>query len=188
MLEVELRTFINKNKYEELLKFFKDKNLRITEEKQITCYFEGDKDFRLMLTDEYCQLWLKDGELHDDAREEQIVKVDNIYKDSLIKMLYKLGYEEEIKWYRVRNSLVWDGIYVTIDYTHGYGYILEVEIQVENDEDIENAKAKLQELFKALNVELTEKSEFKDKFEDYKKNWREYTKDASTNFLTKAVR
>ncbi|HCC07734.1 MAG TPA: hypothetical protein DEP72_06215 [Clostridiales bacterium] len=175
MIEVELRTFINKDKYEELLKFYSGKNIEIKKEKQITTYFKGDKDFRLMVTPDYCQLWLKDGEIHDDAREEVVVKLEKSYKESLVTMLHKLGYEEEIKWYRVRNSFTDNNIYITIDYTHGYGYILEMEKQVEKEEDIESAKTKLQKVFENLNIELTEKKEFKEKYEDYKINWNEYT-------------
>lgn len=59
MIEVEKRSFISKTKYDELVKYFRDNNYNIKEEKQITTYFKGDVDFRLMKTPDYLKLWLK---------------------------------------------------------------------------------------------------------------------------------
>ena len=70
------------------------------EERQITSYFKGDVDFRLMNTSDYLKLWLKTGKIHDDAREEMSVIIDKKYEKDLLKMLDILGYEIEIKWYR----------------------------------------------------------------------------------------
>ncbi len=59
MIEVEKRSFISKTKYDELVKYFRDNNYNIKEEKQKTTYFKGDVDFRLMKTPDYLKLWLK---------------------------------------------------------------------------------------------------------------------------------
>lgn len=175
MIEVELRTFIDESKNNELLKYFEQKDIEVINQKQITYYFKGDQDFRLMLTNDFCQLWLKRGEIHDEAREELIVKVDNKYKDDLIGMLKLLGFDIEIKWFRVRNSLVWNNIDVTLDYTHGYGYILELEKLVEDESQIESGKEILNKGFEELNIKMSEKQLFKEKYEDYKINWEKYT-------------
>lgn len=175
MIEVELRTFIDQNKYNELLTYFKQNDTEIITQKQITYYFKGDQDFRLMLTNDFCQLWLKKGEIHDDAREELVVKVDNQYKNDLIGMLKLLGFDSEIKWFRVRNSFIWNNINVTLDYTHGYGYILELENLVQDESQIQYGKEILNKGFEELKIIVSDKQLFKEKYEDYKINWEKYT-------------
>lgn len=176
MIEVELRTFISEEKYNELLSYFKGENIDVKTQKQITYYFAGEQDFRMMITDEYCQLWLKKGKIHDDAREEFIVRIDKSYKDNLLNMLEILGFKVEIKWFRIRNSLKWNDVKVTLDYTYGYGYIMELELIVETEKEVEDGKMKLKELFNKLNVEVSEKKLFQEKYEDYKANWSKYTR------------
>src|SRR5690554_4711723 len=105
MIEVELRTFLTNKQYHDLTSFFISLDYDIKETRQITYYFKGEKDFRLMITTDYLMLWVKTGHIHDEARNEMIVKIDPKYKDDLIKMLHFLGYEEEIKWYRIRREL-----------------------------------------------------------------------------------
>lgn len=179
MIEVELRTFLTENKYYELLNYFKNNGCSINTQKQVTYYFSGKQDFRLMLTKNFCQLWLKKGELHDEAREELVVKIDNQYRQSLISMLKALEFDIKIKWFRIRNSFVWNNFDVTLDYTHGYGYILEFEMLVENEENVEEGKQILKKQFDELDIEIVDKQLFKDKYEDYKENWQTYTKDIS---------
>ncbi len=184
MIEVEQRSFITREKHDELLNKFKTENIEIKTESQITYYYKGEKDFRLMITKDYCQLWVKEGKLHDDAREELVVKVEKEYEESLKKMLNKIGFMEQIKWYRVRNSLMWNNIYVTLDYTHGYGYVLEMEKLVDSNHSIEAIKDLLQSCFEQLGVEITDKKSFLEKYEDYKINWIKYTKDIKEDDFT----
>ncbi|NLL44190.1 MAG: CYTH domain-containing protein [Mollicutes bacterium] len=151
------------------------------EERQITSYFKGDVDFRLMNTSDYLKLWLKTGKIHDDAREEMSVIIDKKYEKDLLKMLDILGYEIEIKWYRKRLELTFKDFEVTIDYTVGYGYIVEFELMVEDDKKIEEAKNKLNEVFKEFNIADTPNAVFNKKIQDYKVNWHKYTKDVNDN-------
>jgi len=185
MIEVELRTFLTNKQYHDLTSFFISLDYDIKETRQITYYFKGEKDFRLMITTDYLMLWVKTGHIHDEARNEMIVKIDPKYKDDLIKMLHFLGYEEEIKWYRIRRELSYNEISVTIDYTYGYGYIMEAEVLVKKEVEVKEAKQKLENLFKELNIEISPKEIFKNKYEDYKVNWQVLTKDVDeSNFLT----
>jgi adenylate cyclase class IV len=177
MIEVELRSFISKETYEQLLSRLENEKYNIKETRQITYYFSGDKDFRLMTTKDNLKLWLKTGFIHDEARGEMTVIVDNEYKDQLLSMLTFLGYDIEIKWYRVRNEINYNNIDITIDYTHGYGYIIEAEIIVDDESKIEQSKDILKNLFNQFDIEVTDKQIFKDKYNDYKINWGEYTRD-----------
>jgi adenylate cyclase class IV len=175
MIEVELRTFITKTQYDKLLKKYKN---NITTEKQITNYYNCKQDFRLMETKEYSQLWIKGGNMHDEFRKERIIKFDNTYKQPLKDMLVMLEYDVEIKWYRIRNKMrLLNDIDVCIDFTEGYGYILEVEKIVSNQELVDDAKKKLEQFLLDNKISLCEKIKFTEKYEYYKNNWREATKD-----------
>lgn len=176
MIEVELRSFIDEQKYNELLSYFENNAISDGSQKQITSYFNCEQDLRLMATnDDYCQLWLKKGQLHEDAREELIVKVDKSYKDSLFKIFQEIGLGIAIKWFRFRRSFRWNEIKVDLDFTYGYGYIIEIEILAEDETKVDEAKEQLQNAFDKLGINITAKEVFKQKFIDYEKNWLEYT-------------
>lgn len=182
-IEVELRTFISAEKRKEILEIFSKREKTL--EKQITTYYNCPQDFRLMETSKYCKLWLKEGKMHEEARREYEVIIDKKYQEALISMIKALGYEEQIKWYRNRITLWVDNIKVTIDETIGYGEIIEGEIIVNNKEEIERGKEEIRKLFSELKIEnLSSKEEFNQKYEDYKKNWKIYTKEIGEEFFS----
>lgn len=172
MFEVEQRCFITEDKYNELIEKF-NKDLKSTS--QITYYYSGDKDFRIMVTKDYVQMWLKEGKMHDDSREEYVVKIDTNYKKDLRKILQSLGYSIEIKWYRKRNETNYNGYFITIDYTVGYGYIIEVEKKIDDEKLVEQTKKELLGLLEEFGVSITPKDEFNKRFADYKLNYKDYT-------------
>ena len=69
-IEVEIRSFVTKEKYEELLEFFKKNTKFVKEDFQETHYFDCEQDLRIQKNNKGSKIWLKKGELHDDAREE----------------------------------------------------------------------------------------------------------------------
>src|SRR3989344_4785040 len=66
----------------------------------------------------------------------------------------------------------WDGITVCLDFTKGYGYIIELE-KICSEEEKDKELKKLKEKIATLNINITPKEEFDKKFEYYKKNWKE---------------
>lgn len=175
-IEVEIRAFISKDKYQELIDYF-SKNGKLTEEdEQETHYFEGDKDVRIQKAKSYSKIWMKEGKIHDDAREEIEVKTNRDDFPKLEKIFRHLGHGVEIKWFRKRHTFEWDEISVMIDYTKGYGYIIELEkITTENKKD--ETLLLLREKLKKLGIKETPKEVFKEKYENYKKNWKELIKE-----------
>ena len=172
MIEVELRSFISEDKYNELVKKYNEKA-----QKQITYYFNCKQDFRMMKTKEYTQLWLKTGKMHEESRLERVVKIDNKYRSDLESMLELLDYEVDIKWFRTRTKIkIEENAEICIDYTIGYGYILEIEKQVADESKVEEAKKLLENDFANLGIEVSKKEEFDARYKDYVQNWKEYTK------------
>ena len=173
-IEVEIRSFITKEKYEELIKFFTEHGELVSEDYQETFYFDTPQDLRIQKNNFYSKAWLKKGQLHDDHREEIEVKFHKEDFEELEKLFNALDFNVEIKWFRNRHTFKWKDIEVMLDYTKGYGYIIELEkMSTEEDKEktLEELKLKLQE----LDIPLTPKEDFKNKFEHYKQNWRSLT-------------
>jgi len=170
-IEVELRSFISEEKYKELLDFFKKTAKLVKEDYQESYYFDTKEDLRIQKNNLFSKVWLKKGKIHDDAREEIEIKFDREEFENLERLFLSLGYNIEIKWFRNRNQFEWNGIKVCLDYTKGYGHILELEILCFKEEQ-EKALETLKERFKELNIEITLRKEFEKKFTFYKENWK----------------
>ena len=170
MLEVELRSFITKEKHSELLDFFRKNSESLGEDAQITYYFDGPHDLRIQPSAKHSKVWLKKGKLHDEAREEIEVKCAKDDFPLLEKLFLALGYSVSIKWFRNRHSFNWNGITVTIDDTKGYGFIIELE-KLCDETDKDAALAELRAAFSKLCIQITPKEEFDKAFAHYKANW-----------------
>ncbi len=172
MIEVETRSFISEEQYRKLSDFMKRNAEFLGEEDQVTYYLSGEADLRLQKCDTHAKLWLKKGGLHDGQREEIEVRFARGDFSSLEKLLETLGYETEIKWFRRRKRFSWEGIKVTLDFTRGYGYIIELEKKTES-EDSEKIHEDLEKKIRELGVEITPREVFEEKFRYYRENWRE---------------
>jgi len=150
-IEVEIRSFISKEKYEELIKFFNENSELAKEDFQETHYFDCEQDLRIQKNNLGAKIWLKKGKIHDDAREEIEIFTEEKSFDELGKLFNELGYRVEIKWLRERKQFNWNGIKACLDYTKGYGYIIELEKKTDKEHEKEiliELKEKLNQLNK----------------------------------------
>ena len=174
-IEVEIRSFITKEQYEKLLEFFKKEGELVKEDYQETYYFDTDEDLRIQKNKFFSKIWLKKGKIHDDHREEIEIKFDKDDFAKLEKLFLNIGMNIDIKWFRTRYAFKWQDVEASVDYTKGYGYIIELE-KMSTEEEKEKALELLKEKLKQLKIPLTPKEEFKKKYEFYKKNWQKLTK------------
>lgn len=173
-IEVELRSFISEQKYNELLKFFHQNATFLSTDTQETHYFDCNADVRIQQNNQYSKIWMKKGQMHDEAREEVEVKLPREDFAKLQKIFKALGHTVQIKWFRTRHSFKWDNIDIAVDHTKGYGYILELEILADESQK-EHALNQLTKKFQELQIPITPKEEFKSKYEHYKNNWQALT-------------
>jgi len=115
---------------------------------------------------------MKRGKIHDEHREEIEVKFKTEEFDKMLKIFTSLGYETDIKWIRKRNSFKWEDIDVMIDHTQSYGYIIELE-KMANEEDKEKVYNLLKSKLKSLDIKVTSRDEFENRFKEYKEKWKE---------------
>jgi predicted adenylyl cyclase CyaB len=169
-IEVEIKAIISEEKYKELIEYFKKEGEFIKEDDQTTYYFDCEEDLRIQKNNSGCKMVLKGGKVHDETREELEIEFDKEHFEKLDTLFKSLGYSTEIKWFRKRHSFKWEDIKVDVDFTKGYGYILELE-KMSDEENKEGTLKILKNKLKNLDIELTSREEFDKKFEDYKKNW-----------------
>lgn len=170
-IEVEVRSFISKTKYYSLIKFFKENSSLVKEDNQETIYFDSKKDLRIQKNNFTSKIWLKGGKIHDDFREEIEVHTEKKDFEKLKKLFNSLGYKEEIKWLRKRKEFKWNGIKVCLDYTVGYGYIVELE-KMSNSKNKEKDFSLLKLKLEFLKIKETPREEFEKAFKYYQKNWK----------------
>src|SRR3989338_5024919 len=127
-IEVEVRSFLSKEEYDRLLRFFQKEARFTSEEEQETLYFDGPQDLRIQKTDKSAKVWLKKGKMHDDYREEIEVPVAIEQFEHLKSLFLALGHAVSIIWLRKRISFDWEGITICLDDTKGYGRVIELEI------------------------------------------------------------
>ena len=150
------------------------------EDFQETFYFDENSNLRIQRGNDSAKLWHKSGNVHDEFMEEIEIRTKREDFGNLGKFLNKLGHEVKIKWFRKRKQFDWDGIKVCLDYTRGYGYIIEFEkIGTEGNKTqiLEELKQKLNE----LGITLTSKEEFEKQYNYYKENWRDLIEDATVD-------
>lgn len=170
-IEVELRSFITKEKHDELINFFKKNGEFVSEDYQESHYFDEKGDIRIQKNNFFSKIWVKKGKLHDEQREETEVKFNKDDFEKLEQAMSVLGFTVKIKWFRNRNTFNWEGVAVMVDYTKGYGYIIELE-KMSDEQNKDKDLQILKEKFKSLGIPLTPREEFDKKYAQYRENWR----------------
>ncbi len=171
-IEVEVRSFISEKKYNELLSFFSKEGKFLGEDFQQTFYFDCEEDLRIQRNSRFSKIWLKKGRLHDEVREEIEIKFPREDFEKLEELLVALGFNVSVKWFRTRHTFFWEGVHVMLDYTKGYGYIIELEKEATEEnkhEALELLKGKMQ----VLCIPIAPKEEFERKYNYYKENWKQ---------------
>ena len=162
-IEAEIRSFITKEQYESLLDYFSKNGKLIKEDEQETHYFDTKEDLRIQKNNFYSKIWMKRGLLHDEEREEIEIKTNKEDFDKLQKIFAAAGHNVKIKWFRKRHEFSWQDISVCLDFTKGYGYIIELE-KMCSEEDKVAAIEMLKKKLSSLNIELSKREEFDQKF------------------------
>lgn len=173
-IEVELRSYIAEDKYDDLLRFFKSQCRMFTSDDQVTYYFDAPIDIRLQRNLHGSKIWMKKGKMHSSSREEVEVHFSRDDFDSLEKMFLMLGYPVKVKWYRKRHIFVWKGFEVCLDDNRGFGRVLEIEKKTESSGKAV-ALREIEKAFEELGVAVTPQEEQAKRYAHYVKNWKKLT-------------
>jgi len=175
-IEVEIRSFISDDEYDRLLEYFRQNAKLIKEDTQETHYFDCEMDVRIQQNKDSTEIKVKAGKIHDETREEFVIECKEGDFHLLKRLFSTLGLNNTIKWFRERKKFQWNNIIACVDYNKGYGKIFELEIQA-NDTTKAQALEILKEKFKDLNIEITPREVFEERFKHYETHWKELTKE-----------
>lgn len=171
MIEVEIRSFITREKYLELIELLKKEGEFLGEDYQETYYFDAKEDLRIQRNNFFSKIWMKKGKIHDSQREEIEIKFARDDFEKLEKIFLAVGFSVSVKWFRTRHAFKWQDIDVAVDFTKGYGYIIELE-KMADEGNKEKILEMLKQKLELLGIPLTPKEEFDRKYEHYKENWK----------------
>lgn len=173
MFEFEKRAFVSEAKYEELLRRFALKGLKLESKRQITYYLSLPADTRVQISsDGSGKVWQKLGTIHDDAREEIELKITRDEAADVLRIFKNAGVEVKVAWCRERTKFIDGEVSVFLDNTVGYGYVVEVEMKGEIDVK-EECLARLNEYLSDLDIAVTPREVFDKAYADYLASWKE---------------
>lgn len=172
IIECEVRSFLTDEQYQTLRDFFSREATFLGEDEQVTYYFDAEQDLRIQQNTQYAKIWLKKGALHDESREEIEVHVPREQFETLHQLFLALGYNVSIQWFRKRLSFQWNDIEVALDDTKGYGRILEIEKRT-TPEDADATTVYLKQQLTKLDIPITTREVFDERYAYYKEHWRE---------------
>ncbi len=89
-------------------------------------------------------------------------------------LVLEAGYEYQAKWSRDRAEYTFNGLSVALDRNAGYGYLAEFEKIVDNESELQDARAEIDVVMKGLGVEELSQERLARMFDFYNKNWPEY--------------
>ena len=173
-IEAELRSIIDEKKYAELTDFFARNAMLQHTAYQETHYLHGMYDLRIQRSDMQAKVWLKKGIMHSNAREEIAVHCSKDEFGQLEKLFSTLGFTPKIKWFRWRKEYRWRGTTVCLDYSRGYGYMLELE-RLCTPAGKGRALAALQQQAAELGITPTPKAELDKRLAYYARHWKRLT-------------
>ena len=170
---VRLKSFLTPDKYKELIEMY---NNILHTEKQIIYFFNTKENFKFMKTKMYCELCIN---------ESKIVKIDTKYTDNMSYILDSLGYVPNLKYYRTRSRAKLEyGIEIYLDYIVGYGYIIEVVKDVQDESKIDLTRIELGNFLESLDINVMSEKELDKRREEYVLNWDMLTRNVNEkNFL-----
>lgn len=165
---VEKRTFINQLKYKELKSYFEENSKEKKDFNQIIYKYKSDVDFRFVFDHELAFLRLRGGFY---TKEDLIVPVALKDIKTMQLMLKNLGMHIDIKWFRHRAIYQYQNYTVTLDETYHYGYVVSIAKDISSIDEQQDAYQELERLFQQLQIPITTKEQFNDRYKFYKISW-----------------
>jgi adenylate cyclase class IV len=116
----------------------------------------------------------------DDTSENGVSRIEfqelvDLTLDDLDDLLLEVGFSYQAKWSREREEFSFgDDVAVTIDRNAGYGYLAELEKEVDSEEDVLAAEQLLRKLLGELELEELAQDRLERMFSHYNENWEDY--------------
>ena len=81
-----------------------------------------------------------------------------------------------MKWYRTRSKAKLDyDIFINLDYIVGYGYLIELSKDIDENVEHDLIKIELGNFLESLDIEILDDEKMKEKYDEYVLNWDRLT-------------
>jgi len=180
------------NKYNQLNHYFLvDGDLKKLEEKMFPFFSDEKKERLKKILEEGKEHSMRSREMNgevffvvkasvdDTTSSNGILRMEfeekvGVSMDALDKILEDAGFSYQAKWSRNREEYGKDDFYITIDKNAGYGYVSEFEIGTEDENGLDEAKNKILDFMKNLELSELSQDRLERMFKFYNENWRDY--------------
>ena len=111
------------------------------------------------------------GVLRHEIQEEVDMSLEQIDQ-----ALLDAGLEYQAKWSRQREEYRSDetDFYITLDKNAGYGYLTEIELEVNSEDQLDDARAQILQLMNDLQIKELDQARLERMFKFYNENWSDY--------------
>ena len=164
-MKINKRTYINKEQTDKLIKYFDETANSKKEERQVIYTYHSEADFRLIKTNEYVTLDLKNN------NDEDVVFIHKKYEKSMINILTHIGSYVAVKRFRTRHMYKYKNLYITIDENLKYGNVFR--ICYNDNQDSEQIK----EIYEKFNIIESSMDKFEELYSKYRNSWADLTKE-----------
>lgn len=164
-MKINKRTYINKEQTDKLIKYFDETANSKKEERQVIYTYHSEADFRLIKTNEYVTLDLKNN------NDEDVVFIHKKYEKSMINILTHIGSYVAVKRFRTRHMYNYKNLYITIDENLKYGNVFR--ICYNDNQDFEQIK----EIYEKFNIIESSMDKFEELYSKYRNSWADLTKE-----------
>lgn len=116
----------------------------------------------------------------DDTSENGVSRIEfqesvDLTLDELDDLILESGFSYQAKWSRDREEFSFgQDVAVTIDKNAGYGYLAELEKEVNAEDDVPKAEKELRKLLGELELEELPQDRLERMFSHYNENWEDY--------------
>jgi predicted adenylyl cyclase CyaB len=182
-IEVELRSLIDECKFIKLNRYLRNHGKYLGEDNKDTFFFLFS-DKLLKVTNNFskhsAKITLKLNKIGrgSDFKEIEIpISQDDVGKT--IEAFKHLGFRDNQYSYQYRHNYIYKGIEIAVKYTQSWGFHVELELLVDEDEDKEEVKRKILAVAESIGLQIMSDKELKDFTSKIDKGWNrgEYTKD-----------
>lgn len=182
-VEIELRALLDESKFIELNRFLKQGGEYLGEDNKDTYFFLfPDKLLKVTnnITKSTAKITLKLNKIGvgSDFKEIEIPISQNDVEKA-VEAFKHLGFNDTQYSYQYRHNYKYDGVEFAVKYTQSWGFHVELEILVGENDDKSLVESKIRELAQKLDLQIMSDEELKEFTEKIDRGWNrgEYTKD-----------
>jgi len=162
-IEVEIRGFLNKNKYKKLISFL-DKHSRVKDidHRETVFFIIPKKTLKVtkQISKNSAKIALKVGEIGRNIQEEYEVSIDPQDFDLMVNLFKKLGFTQVQYTLQKRNNYRYKNYEIAVKWSKDWGYHFEIEKVIQDPALAEETKRELNQFARKLGLKTMSEREF----------------------------